>query len=431
MVALDAFYPMTGVTTQLAQWQNFAPSYFADGVIADALLSFAVNEHAPPGMNVDVRTGYCFIQGVYGQNGSTKTLTIAAANATNPRIDRVVLRCDTVAQDLEVLVITGTAAVSPSAPALVRSATQTDYSLCQVLVGTTVTSIVTANITDERQYASARGIPRARGVTAASTIEPYGPSPLTDGMQRCLVTGTTSITNIAVTNAPPQAGSVLVLEFLNPGCTVVRGGNIIIPRSYISGVIDSLLTLWYDGGQWLEIARGGEQAPAHQYFGNPTGTAAAGTFAGLVMADLPAPSLRSFIQASRSTVQAFTSLTLATVLFDAVAQDHLAEYSGTSGIFTAGVAGLYAISATISPAAAITAGDRVLAGIAQNGTTITKTLFDNYVQASGVQYTFSGTASLQLAASDTIQIRFLTTHSINVAGAADGSNTHLEIVRVG
>ncbi len=227
---------------------------------------------------------------MFGENGSTKTLTIAAADATNPRIDRVVLRCDTVAQDLEVLVITGVAAVSPSAPALVRSATQTDYSLCQVLVGTTVTSIVTANITDERQWASPRGIPRARGSTgiaAASTLEPYGPSPLTESAQVILVTGTTSITNIAIANAPPRAGSVLVLEFLNPGCTVVKGGNITIPRSYISGVVDSMLTLWWDSTQWLEMARSGEQAPAHQYFGNPTGTAAGATFAALVAADLP------------------------------------------------------------------------------------------------------------------------------------------------
>ena len=431
MVALDAFYPMTGVTEQLAQWQNFAPYYFGDGVVQSVLNSCAVLQHAPPGMSVDVGTGYCFLQGVYGQNGSTKTLTIAAANATNPRIDRVVLRVDTVAQDIEVLVITGTAAVSPAAPAIVRSATQTDYSLAQILVGTTVTSIVTANITDERQYASPRGIPAITAVASSGTINPFGPTPLTDGWGMTNVSGTTTISNIATGNLPP-AGTVLLLSFVSPGCQVGTGGNINLIRPYTSGAsLKSTLLLRFDGGVWLEMARSGEQVPAHQYFGNPTAAAAAGTLAGLVMADLPAPSLRSFVQASRSTVQGFTALTLGTVVFDSVAQDHLAEYGATSGIFTAAVAGLYTISATVSPTAAITAGDRVLAGIAQNGTTITKTLFDNYVQASGVQYTFSGTASLQLAASDTIQIRFLTTHSINVAGAASGTDTHLEIVRVG
>ncbi len=287
MVALDSFYPMTGVTTQLAQWQKWAPNYVADGVIAGTLSAFSVAQHAPPGMSVDVATGQCFIQGVFGESGATKTLTIATADNTNPRIDRVVLRCDTVAQDLEVLVRTGVAAVSPSPPALVRSATQTDYSLCQVLVGTTVTSIVTANITDERQYASPRGISIGRNLVAASTIEPYGPSPLTEGMQQTIVGGTTSITNIAVTNAPPKGGATLLLEFTNLGCTVVRGGNISIPRNYVSGTAGGLLALFWDGSAWVEIARSGEQAPAHQYLGNPTGTVAAVTFASIVTADLP------------------------------------------------------------------------------------------------------------------------------------------------
>src|SRR4051812_5780170 len=146
MVALDSFYPMTGVTEQLAQWQKFAAYYVGDGVVGETLNSFNTIQHTPAGMSVDVQSGRCFLQGVFGENGAAKQLTIAAADATNPRIDRVVLRLDTVAQDVEVLVITGTPAVSPSAPALVRSATQTDYSLWQVLVGTTVTSIVTANL---------------------------------------------------------------------------------------------------------------------------------------------------------------------------------------------------------------------------------------------------------------------------------------------
>ncbi len=287
MVALDSFYPMTGVTTQLAQWQKFSPLYFGDGVINGGLNNFSVGQHGPPGMSVDVATGRCFIQGVFGENGSIKNLAIAAADATNPRKDRVVLRCDTVAQDLEVLVLTGVAAVSPSPPALIRSATQTDYSLCQVLVGTTVTSIVTANITDERQYASPRGLAHGPDVVAATTIEPYGPNPLTEGVQWTLVTGTTTVTNVAVANAAPRGGAILVLEFLNAGCTVSRVGNIVMSRNYISGAVDALLTLLWDGTQWIELARANEQAPAHQYYGNPTGTVAAATFAAIVAADLP------------------------------------------------------------------------------------------------------------------------------------------------
>ncbi len=288
MVALDSFYPMTGVTTQLAQWQKFSPSYFADGVIQSTLSTFTTTQSTPAAMSVAVQSGRCFIQGVFGENGTTKTLTIAAADPTNPRIDRVVLRCDTVAQDLELLVITGTPAVSPSAPAIVRSATQTDYSLYQVLVGTTVTSIVTANCTDERTWASPRGIPHAtRILTAASTIQPYGPSPLTESHLMIQVTGTTTITNIATSPAPPAAGALLVLDFVSAGVTVQNGGNLVISRNYVAGTQDAMLTLIYDGNNWLEIGRSGEQAPAHKYYGNPTGTVTTATFAAIVAADLP------------------------------------------------------------------------------------------------------------------------------------------------
>ncbi len=288
MAALDSFYPMTGVTEQLAQWQKFAQYYCADGVVQSTLSTFTATQHAPPGMSVDVQSGRCFIQGVFGENGTTKTVTIAAADATNPRIDRVVLRCDTVAQDLELLVLTGTAAVSPSAPALIRSATQTDYSLYQVLVGTTVTSIVTANLTDERTYSSPRGIPHAtRILTAASTIQPYGPNPLTESHLMIQVTGTTTITNIATSPTPPSAGGLLVLDFISAGCTVQAGGNLVIPRNYVAGTQDAMLMLIYDGSNWLEWGRSGEQAPAHKYFGNPTGTVTTATFASIVAADLP------------------------------------------------------------------------------------------------------------------------------------------------
>ncbi len=283
MVALDSFYPMTGVTEQLAQWQKFAPYYFGDGVVYNALNGFSVAQHAPPGMNVDVATGQCFIQGVFGENGTIKTLTIAAADATNPRIDRVVLRCDTVAQDVEVLVLPGIAAVSPAAPALVRSATQTDYSLYQVLVGTTVTSIVTANLTDERQYASARGIP-AKAVTAAGTLTPFSPASLTENHLWCLVAGTTTITTVSTTSKP---GSLLLLSFTSTGCAVTSGGNLHLSRNYTSGASNAALLLIGDASGWLEIGRSGEQAPAHQYYGNPTGTVAAATFAAIVAADLP------------------------------------------------------------------------------------------------------------------------------------------------
>ncbi len=350
MVALDSFYPMTGVTTQLAQWQKFAPNYFGDGVIYGTLNAFSVAQHAPPGMSVDVATGQCFIQGVFGENGSTKTLTIATADNTNPRIDRVVIRCDTVAQDLEVLVLTGVAAVSPSPPALIRSATQTDYSVCQVLVGTTVTSIVTGNVTDEREYAGPRGIPVRGTLAAATTIQPYGPSPLTEGPLLVPISGTTTITSIATGQTPPKAGALLILEFLSSGCSVAAGGNVGLGRTYTSGAGSSapcaLLALLWTGTGWLEVARSSEQAPAHQYLGNPTGTVTGVTFASIVAADLPGYGSVTFGSLTQGVGVAYTQNSGRATQFGKLWQAH-GQFS-PSGTGTAGTAALLALPAGIA-----------------------------------------------------------------------------------
>ncbi len=411
MVALDSFYPMTGVTTQLAQWQKFSPNYFADGVISGTLSAFSVAQHAPPGMSVDVATGQCFIQGVFGESGSTKQLTIAAADATNPRIDRVVLRCDTVAQDLELLVLTGSANVSPSPPALIRSATQTDYSLCQVLVGTTVTSIVTANVTDERLYASPRGIPQGPTLASATTLQPYGPSALTESHLWCFVTGTTSIANIATGNTPPRPGGLLVLRFLSAGCTVAVGGNISIPRTYISGTITAVLTLMWTGAVWVEIARSGEQAPAHQYYGNPTGTVAAGTFAAIVGADLPAYGSVTFGSLNQGVGVAYTQNTGRATQFGKLWQGH-AQLS-PSGTGTAGSAATLVMPAGI--AFNLASGDQVgtwrldqagsiggLLGVGSGGTAV------NFGVPGSSSLTFWGiTPNVSLNATTTIWVSIL------------------------
>ncbi len=395
MVALDSFYPMTGVTEQLAQWQTFSPSYFSDGVVPGTLNSFSAAQHAPPGMSVDVATGQCFIQGVFGENGSAKQLTIAAADATNPRIDRVVLRCDTVAQNLQVLVITGVAAVSPSAPALVRSATQTDYSLYQVLVGTTVTSIVTANLTDERTWASPRGIPLAsRVLTAASTIQPYGPSPLTESHLQIQVSGTTSIANIATSPAPPKAGAFLFLDFLTTGATVQSGGgNVILGRNYVAGGAHARLSLLWDGVQWLEIGRSAEQAPAHQYLGNPTGAAAVATFAAIVAADLPV--YGTFTLTSMTQGGTTTTFTPSIARFTQLGKLAVAYINLT---FTSAGTAAAAIVATLPAALAMAASQQSVGNFTYNHAGV--------IYVGTVQ--FVGTTTLQ----------FITTSQGNYLGAA-------------
>lgn len=120
------------------------------------------------GMNVTVGTGAAFVQGrmleVYDQ---AETLPIATADATNPRIDRVVIRVDlsTAQRKAYLAVKTGTAAATPVAPLLQQDSTIWETSLAQVRVPAGATGIVVGDIADEREFTSL-----SDGATAATTL---------------------------------------------------------------------------------------------------------------------------------------------------------------------------------------------------------------------------------------------------------------------
>jgi hypothetical protein len=103
------------------------------------------------GMTVSTKTGDALIRGHYYTSTTSVTLTIAAAHATLPRIDRVVLKLDPTANSTTLVVLEGVPDASPAPLAL----TQTDgdiyeFPLALVAVGAGVTVISDANLTDQR-----------------------------------------------------------------------------------------------------------------------------------------------------------------------------------------------------------------------------------------------------------------------------------------
>lgn len=117
-------------------------------------------------MTVQVQTGMALVeflsiplspdttQKTWYRSSAVNTLNISAADPSDPRIDRVVIAYNGIdpngaASDfLTAQIIEGTPASSPSAPAVPSGA----IPLYQVLVGTGVTTIVNANLTDEREF---------------------------------------------------------------------------------------------------------------------------------------------------------------------------------------------------------------------------------------------------------------------------------------
>lgn len=121
--------------------------------------SLAVTAQGSPNMTVNVAAGWAAIigttqsnMGAYvAYNDATTVLTITTANATNPRIDRIVATVNDAyytgaTNNVTFTVIAGTPAGSPSAPATPANS----ISLATVAVAANATSIGAGNITDTR-----------------------------------------------------------------------------------------------------------------------------------------------------------------------------------------------------------------------------------------------------------------------------------------
>lgn len=127
------------------------------GVFGNGL---AVSEKSgTPNMSVDVAAGFAVVPGsqsatqghYFVDNDAVKNLTVAAADATNPRKDRVVAKVEDAAYSgatsaWSLAVVTGTPAASPSEPAL--PANSVELALINVAAG--AASITNANLTDRR-----------------------------------------------------------------------------------------------------------------------------------------------------------------------------------------------------------------------------------------------------------------------------------------
>jgi hypothetical protein len=107
-------------------------------------------------LNLSVAPGFAIVRGHAVDSTATETLALAAAES-NPRIDRVVLRLDPIANSIILAVIKGTAASSPTAPALTQTVTGTyEMPLATVRVDAAVLAIAAEKVTDERPYVGSR-----------------------------------------------------------------------------------------------------------------------------------------------------------------------------------------------------------------------------------------------------------------------------------
>lgn len=144
-------YDRASNSEDLAKW--FA-SFFTNGIFASSGFAVTVS-----GLTVSVAPGDCLIKGRYGYETGTRTFSIAGGG-TQPRIDCVVLRLDLSlnARNIDLYIKTGTAASSPSVPALTRNATVWELGLANIRVNAGQTAVAQSAVTDTRLDSGRCGI---------------------------------------------------------------------------------------------------------------------------------------------------------------------------------------------------------------------------------------------------------------------------------
>lgn len=127
-------------------------AYFANLVSNGVFYASATNLQATPGngLAVSVAAGSAWINGYRYENTDALNLPLTTANGSNPRIDRIVVRLSQVSRNVQLAVVDGTPAATPSAPALTRTSDVYELGIADVLIPAAATSIATNNITDTR-----------------------------------------------------------------------------------------------------------------------------------------------------------------------------------------------------------------------------------------------------------------------------------------
>lgn len=109
-------------------------------------------------MTVTLKAGKAWINGYFYINTDDLILPVDVADGVLNRIDRIVLKMDTVGRNITVKVKKGTFASSPVAPILQRDADVYELGIADIYIGKGITSISQANITDLRMNSTYCGI---------------------------------------------------------------------------------------------------------------------------------------------------------------------------------------------------------------------------------------------------------------------------------
>ena len=140
-----------GVADRVYSAEDFAAeraAYVSNGVTAEGALAVSVS--ASGGLGADVAAGIAVIDGYTYCKTSVLTLAGAAAHASLPRIDRVVLRLDLAAREMRCVRKAGTPASAPVPPVCTWNETVREFPLADIAIAAAAQALQAGNITDVR-----------------------------------------------------------------------------------------------------------------------------------------------------------------------------------------------------------------------------------------------------------------------------------------
>ncbi|MEA4898989.1 MAG: hypothetical protein VB065_00500 [Eubacteriales bacterium] len=151
------FNSVNGDRTYAAEdWARYFASFIGNGVFGLPGTNLQVSPG--DGLGVTVAAGLAWINGYFYVNDADRTLALATADGTLPRIDRVVVRWSLAGRAIAAAVKTGVAASSPSAPSLQRDSSIYELGIADVYVAAGATAVPASNITDRRSNVALCGI---------------------------------------------------------------------------------------------------------------------------------------------------------------------------------------------------------------------------------------------------------------------------------
>lgn len=234
--SLDLYLPFdagAGSSVTEDNWRKMARQWLDSGPLDGEDLELEAFGDST-GLQAKVRTGKCFMRGHYGENTATKTITLDAVGGIpggQSRIDRIILRLDPTNNRIELDKLTGTAAASPTEPAL----TQTDGGIWEVplakITGITnaTTTISAGMVTDQRIFARHAHGPRGQ--------LPGGYAEITADVVQA--TGTTDIPGLTVTvNVGAGNRRIRITSWFNKvatGGVLIREGSTILSYAAYDG----------------------------------------------------------------------------------------------------------------------------------------------------------------------------------------------------